>query len=123
MIKHVRLGPLSAIPSGEGRTFDIGPTKIAVFHTRDGRVFATQAQCPHRNGPLADGLVGGTTLVCPLHEWTFDLVSGIAIQGTCGIHVYPIRTEAEGQLVLEVEEDGGQPPWRVTNYEKFESRD
>jgi len=118
MSKHVRLGPLSAIPHGEGRTFDVGPTKVAVFHARDGHVFATQAQCPHRGGPLADGLLGGTTLVCPLHEWTFDLVSGMALQGGCGIRVYPIRVDAGGTLVLEMEEDGGPPPWRVTDYEK-----
>ncbi len=122
MSKHIRLGPVTDIPKGEGRTFDVGPLQVAVFHGRDGRVFATQAQCPHRNGPLADGLLGGTTLVCPLHEWTFDLLSGMALHGTCGIRTYPVRTEADGSLVLEIEEDGGPPPWRVTNYEKFGNR-
>jgi nitrite reductase (NADH) small subunit len=119
MIKHVRLGTISSIPRGEGRTFEVGPVRVAVFHGRDGRVFATQAECPHRSGPLADGLLGGTTLVCPLHEWTFDLVSGMALQGACGIRIYPIHTEGDGNLVLEMDEDGGQPAWRVTNYQKF----
>jgi len=118
MTQRVRLGALSGIPKGEGRTFEVGPLKVAIFHGRDGRVFATQAECPHRGGPLADGLLGGTTLVCPLHEWTFDLASGMALQGSCGIRIYPIRADAEGTLVLEMEEDGAQPPWRVTNYEK-----
>lgn len=123
MSQFVRLGPLSAIPSGEGRTFEVGPVKVAVFHARGGRVFATQAQCPHRQGPLADGLLGGTTLVCPLHEWTFDLVSGMALQGSCGIRVYPIGVGPDGTLVIEIEEDGGQPPWRVTDYEKQSASD
>jgi len=118
MSKHVRLGALSGIPKGEGRTFAVGPLNIAVFHGRDGRVFATQAECPHRKGPLADGLIGGTTLVCPLHEWTFDLVSGMALQGACGIRVYPVWTDDAGGLVIEIEEDGGPPPWRVTDYGK-----
>jgi nitrite reductase (NADH) small subunit len=121
MTKRVRLGPLSAIPEGEGRTFAIGPNQVAVFHGRDGRVFASQAECPHRGGPLSDGLLGGTTLVCPLHEWTFDLLSGMALQGSCGIRVYPIEADAAGDLVLEMEEDGQQPPWRVTNYDKYGS--
>jgi nitrite reductase (NADH) small subunit len=123
MVKHIRLGAVTRIPKGEGRTFDVGPLEVAVFHGRDGRVFATQAQCPHRNGPLADGLLGGTTLVCPLHEWTFDLVSGMALHGTCGILTYPIQIDADGALVLEIEEDGGPPPWRVTNYEKYGQTD
>jgi nitrite reductase (NADH) small subunit len=54
---------------------------VAVFHTRAGDVFATQAQCPHKAGPLADGMVGDATLVCPLHDWRFDLATGTAISG------------------------------------------
>jgi nitrite reductase (NADH) small subunit len=121
MSHRIHLGPLAAVPSGEGRTFDLGFLQIAVFHARDGRVFATQARCPHRQGPLADGLLGGTTLVCPLHEWTFDLVSGMALQGSCGIQVYPLEVSADGMLVLSLESDGTQPPWRVSDYAKFDS--
>jgi nitrite reductase (NADH) small subunit len=119
MSKHVRVGALSEIPKGEGRTFEMGPLRVAVFHGRDGRVFATQAECPHRKGPLSDGLLGGATLVCPLHEWTFDLTSGMALQGACGIRIYPIQADAAGDLSIEIEDDGAQPPWRITNYEKF----
>ena len=63
---ELTLGPLSAIPPGEGRNFVSLGEKIAVFRTRGGEVFAVQAECPHRGGPLADGLLGGTTLICPL---------------------------------------------------------
>jgi nitrite reductase (NADH) small subunit len=122
MSKHVRIGPLANIPKGEGRNFELGSVKVAVFHGRDGRVFATQAECPHRQGPLADGLVGGTTLVCPLHEWSFDLVSGMALQGSCGIRIYPIVTDGQGNLVIEMDDDGKQPQWRVSNYDKFEAK-
>ncbi len=119
MIKHIVLGPASSVPKGEGRTFQIGATSVAVFSSREGRVFATQAECPHRNGPLADGLVGGTTLVCPLHEWSFDLNSGMALTGGCGIQTYPIRVDPSGSLVIELDEEGAPPPWRVTDYAKF----
>ena len=116
MIKHVTVGSISDIPKGEGRAFQVGDQRVAVFHTRDGRVFATQAECPHRGGPLCDGLVGGTTLVCPLHEWSFDLLSGMALHGQCGVRTYPVVRRADGTLVLDMEEDGTQPPWRITDY-------
>jgi nitrite reductase (NADH) small subunit len=119
MIRRIELGPVAAIPEGEGRTFDVDGKKIAVFRTREGRLFATQGQCPHRGGPLADGLVGGTMLVCPLHDWSFDLLSGMPINGTCGVQTYPVAATPEGLLALEVEEDGAPPPWRITDYSKF----
>jgi nitrite reductase (NADH) small subunit len=118
MSKHVLLGPIADIPPGEGRTYAVGKVSLAVFRTRQGRVFATQGECPHRGGPLADGLVGGTTLVCPLHEWSFDLLSGMALNGQCGIRVYPVRQEADGTVAVEMEEDGSPPPFRHVDYTK-----
>jgi nitrite reductase (NADH) small subunit len=99
---EVTLGPLSAIPPGEGRAFEARGERVAVFRTRAGAIFAVQAECPHKGGPLADGLVGGTTLVCPLHAWKFDLASGAALMGECGLKAYPVRIDEAGQIVLSV---------------------
>jgi nitrite reductase (NADH) small subunit len=99
---EVTLGPLSSVPPGEGRTFDVGTCKIAVFHTRQGEVFASQAECPHKKGPLADGLIGGNTLICPLHSWKFDLSTGQADNGQCGLKTYPARLSRGGQIVVDV---------------------
>ncbi len=97
-----RLGPLSQIPPGEGREFDINGQAVAVFHTRtEGRVYATQALCPHRDGPLIDGLLGGTTLLCPFHAWKFDLQTGEALMGTCGLKTYPVRLD-NGDIILSL---------------------
>ncbi len=63
------LGSAGEIPLGEGRNFEVAGEKIAVLRNRAGEVFAVQAACPHKGGPLADGLVGGSTLICPLHSW------------------------------------------------------
>jgi nitrite reductase (NADH) small subunit len=92
MAEHL-LGPVSEIPPGEGRNFLVGGVALAVFHTRDGQVFATQARCPHRGGPLADGLTDGATIVCPLHDRMFSLTTGEGIGNACSIAVYPIRVE------------------------------
>jgi nitrite reductase (NADH) small subunit len=100
---EVTLGPVSAIPPGEGRTFAVARERIAVFHGRDGQLFATQATCPHRGGPLADGLLGGSTLICPLHGWKFDLSSGAVLRGECGLKTYAVRVSAAQQIVVLLE--------------------
>jgi nitrite reductase (NADH) small subunit len=97
------LAPLSAIPPGEGRTFAVGGERIAVFRTRAGGVYAVQADCPHRGGPLADSLVGGNTVVCPLHTWKFDLETGRALFGDCGLKTYPVRLDEANQIVLTLD--------------------
>ncbi|HXK17127.1 MAG TPA: Rieske (2Fe-2S) protein [Polyangiaceae bacterium] len=99
---EVILGPISAIPEGEGRTFEVGGRKLAVFRSRDGAVFATQAECPHRQGPLADGLLGGATLICPLHSLKFDLTTGIALNGDCRLETYAARLSSNGQVLVEL---------------------
>ncbi len=92
--------PLEAIPPGEGRTFEVAGERLAVFHTRAGEVFATQAECPHKGGPLADGLIGGATLICPLHTWKFDLRTGEALLGSCGIKTYSARLDEKKRVLV-----------------------
>lgn len=96
------LGSIERIPYGEGRQFEIAGTTIAVFRARDGRVWATQALCPHRAGPLADGLMGGETIVCPLHGWKFNMATGEALLGDCGIQTYRAWSDEGGDLWVEV---------------------
>ena len=93
------LGGLSQIPLGEGRNFVVDGTASTVFHTRKG-VYASQAECPHRQGPLADGLIGGATVICPFHAWKFDLTTGEALMGQCGIQMYSVRLSESGELWL-----------------------
>jgi nitrite reductase (NADH) small subunit len=96
------LGPALSIPIGEGREFTVDGIVIAVFRSRNGSVYATQALCPHRAGPLADGLIGGSTLVCPLHAWKFDLETGQPVMGTCEIETYPVRVCEMGNIWVVV---------------------
>jgi nitrite reductase (NADH) small subunit len=101
---EVTLGPLTAIPEGEGRNFQVGTKQIAVFRSRKGSLFATQAECPHRGGPLADGLLGDATLICPLHSLKFDLSTGQAENGQCALQTYPARLSSAGQILIELRE-------------------
>jgi nitrite reductase (NADH) small subunit len=97
---ETKLGPLSGIPLGEGRVYTINGENVAVFRTRSGAVYAVQAECPHKGGPLADGLLGGTTLICPLHAWKFDLATGRALFGDCGLKTFPVRVDDGEQMIV-----------------------
>jgi nitrite reductase (NADH) small subunit len=103
MAAEISIGPVTQIPKGEGRTFVVEGQNIAVFHTRSGEVFAVQARCPHRGGPLADGLVGDGMVICPLHEHSFDLRSGAGIGRDECITAYAARLDPDGTIVVAVE--------------------
>jgi nitrite reductase (NADH) small subunit len=77
------------IPVGEGRSVAIEGRRIALFRTRRGW-FALDAQCPHLGGPLADGIVADTSVICPLHERRFDLASGAPLSGGCGVRAHQV---------------------------------
>jgi nitrite reductase (NADH) small subunit len=102
------IGVITQIPPGEGRNFDVGGLRIAVFHTRAGAVFATQAACPHKGGPLADGLTDENTVVCPLHDRAYDFRTGAALGAglgaglgnDCAVATYPVRIGENGTLLL-----------------------
>jgi len=99
--RQVNLGSLDRIPVGEGRTFDVDGLEIAVFRPRSGEVFATQASCPHANGPLADGFVGNGTVVCPFHAYRFDLATGCPQGNSCApLTTYPAGLTAGGDVVV-----------------------
>lgn len=94
------LGQACDIPPGEGRVYSVDGERIAVFRTRGGGFYAVQAECPHRGGPLADGLLGGTTLICPLHAWKFDLKTGKALFGDCGLKTFPVTVDVSERIIL-----------------------
>ena len=73
-----RLWPLDAIPRLGARVYHARAGDIAVFRTADDQVFALRDRCPHKGGPLSQGIVFGHAVACPLHSWTIRLDSGEA---------------------------------------------
>ena len=68
--------------------------KIAVFRTASDEVFAMKDECPHKKGPLSQGIVHGTSVTCPLHNWRIDLASGEALGPDEGCtNVFPVKVE------------------------------
>ena len=83
-----------SVPPREGRAVRVGDQEIAIFNV-NGRFLTIENACPHKGGPLCDGIVSGATVVCPLHGQRFDLESGmpvLASQPGC-VATFPTRVE------------------------------
>lgn len=93
------LGPVSQVPVGEGRTFAVADSQIAVFRLRDGSLRALDAVCPHKGGPLADGLADESVVVCPLHGATYDMCTGVEAAGGTPVRSYPV-SEVDGRIQI-----------------------
>lgn len=95
------IGALADIPAQGARVVKTAAGCVAVFRTADDRVFALDDRCPHKGGPLSEGIVHGTQVTCPLHNWVFDLSTGLA-QGadTGGVATHSARVEG-GRILLD----------------------
>ena len=89
-----RVTSTDSIPLREGRAVKLGRHEIAIFHLPD-RFLAIDNLCPHNQGPLADGIVKGTTVVCPLHGWNICLESGRVCKPDVPVsaRTYPVRVQ------------------------------
>jgi nitrite reductase (NADH) small subunit len=97
----VNLGSVSRIPMGQGRCYVVGSEEIAIFRQRDGQLFAVQNRCPHRQGPLSEGVVGGGRVICPLHAHRFDLQDGAGSEPEECVRVFPVKI-CEGEILLRL---------------------
>jgi nitrite reductase (NADH) small subunit len=96
----ISLGPVEQIPLGEGRAFDVQGRQVAVFRLRSGELRAVSAVCPHRGGPLADGQVDGSIVLCPLHMNAFRLSDGCSVTGQPALDVWSVTLEQGGSMVV-----------------------
>jgi len=96
------VGPLAGIPLRGARRLCFGHRgqPIAVFRTGADQIFALIDECPHKKGPLSEGLISGETVTCPLHNWTIDLGTGLAQAPDIGAtQPLPVRIENGDILV------------------------
>ncbi|MBD8067162.1 nitrite reductase small subunit NirD [Devosia sp. PTR5] len=92
MTDWIDIGALADVPSRGARCLTTPLGKIAIFRTADDRVFAIDDRCPHRGGPLSEGIVHGAQVTCPLHNWVFSLETGEAQGADAGaVRTYPLR--------------------------------
>jgi nitrite reductase (NADH) small subunit len=100
MSSWIEIGGLDDIPRLGARVVRRNGTNIAVFRTEDDEVFALEDRCPHRGGPLSQGLVHGCRVTCPLHNLVLDLKTGTAVAPDEGAtRTIPVKLE-EGRIFL-----------------------
>jgi nitrite reductase (NADH) small subunit len=103
-MSEIALGHIGDIPVGEGRAYAVAGRQIAVFRLRDGSLRALDAVCPHRGGPLADGIADSRVVICPLHGFTYDLAIGCELtNGGAPVMAYRVRTDDTGTIRVQME--------------------
>lgn len=97
----IDIGTIDDIPERGARLVKTPVGCVAVFRTSGDEVFAASNSCPHKGGPLSEGIVHGNKVTCPLHNWVFSLETGEALGADEGrIATYPIRIE-DSRLLLD----------------------
>jgi len=103
----IEIAKLEDIPRLGARVVRTDTQDIAVFRTSTDEVFALHDRCPHKGGPLSQGIVHGTSVTCPLHNWRIDLASGEALGADQGCaNVVPVKVE-QGIVYLGVASAAG----------------
>ena len=97
----IDIGPIDAIPLRGARIVRTTGGCIAVFRTADDEAFAIDDGCPHKSGPLSQGIVHGKSVTCPLHNWVISLETGEALGADEGrVGTYPMRV-VRGRLLID----------------------
>ncbi|MCB1522008.1 MAG: nitrite reductase small subunit NirD [Hyphomicrobiaceae bacterium] len=97
----IDIGAISDIPAQGARLVKTARGCIAVFRTADDTVFALDDRCPHKGGPLSQGIVHGRSVTCPLHNWVISLETGAALGADEGqARTYELRVEG-GRILLD----------------------
>lgn len=98
MANWINVAALDEVPRLGSRILETARGRVAVFRTSLDEIFAMTDACPHRGGPLSQGIVHGHTVTCPLHNWKIDLASGQALAPDEGCaNTYPAKVE-EGRV-------------------------
>ncbi|QKJ93420.1 nitrite reductase small subunit NirD [Agrobacterium pusense] len=99
----IDIGDISDIPLRGARCVKTPMGKIAVFRTAENHVFAIEDHCPHKGGPLSQGIVHGASVTCPLHNWVISLETGKALGADEGeVRTIPVRN-LDGWLSIALE--------------------
>jgi nitrite reductase (NADH) small subunit len=95
-MRWIPIGNISDIPQRGARCVETPIGRIAIFRTAEDRVFALDDHCPHKGGPLSQGIVHGAAVTCPLHSWVISLESGkvLGVDEGC-VRTIPIKIKGD----------------------------
>lgn len=98
----IQIGHIEDIPRQGSRVVQTSSGEIALFRSLDDQVFALENRCPHKGGPLSQGIVHGKRVTCPLHNWVIELENGNAVAPDVGCARHHEVRVAHGVVFLEV---------------------
>jgi len=102
---RVKVAPVGDVPAGEGRVFEVNGRAVAVFNV-DGHFHAVDNECPHRGGPLGEGELDGSVVLCPWHAWRWDVRTGANVNNPAvKIDCFAVTVE-DGAILVDL----GAPP-------------
>lgn len=106
----IEIGGVEDIPRRGARCVATPAGRIAVFRTVEDRIFAIEDRCPHRGGPLSQGIVHDAAVTCPLHNWVISLETGKALGADEGaVKTIPARVE-DGRILIAAASITGSAP-------------
>ena len=98
----VQIGSIDEIPRQGARRVEIGETKIAIFRGADDQIYALEDSCPHKAGPLSQGIIHDGCVTCPLHNWVISLSDGKAQGADEGqVATFDLRLD-DGDILLNM---------------------
>lgn len=105
----IEVGTINDIPAQGARVIRTDKGDIAIFRTQEGEIFALRDKCPHKGGPLSQGIVHGKKVACPMHNWNINLDSGIAVAPDEGCAAtYPVKINGDS-IMLSLTPDESCP--------------
>ena len=109
MSAWIEIGRLEDIPRLGARVVRRPERNVAIFRTATDQVFALEDRCPHKGGPLSQGIVHGCRVTCPLHNMVIELESGAAVAPDEGTVVrFTVKVEA-GKILLQLDGEVADP--------------
>lgn len=100
MSDWIEIGKVGDIPRLGARVVKTAEGDIGIFRTSDDEVFALRDRCPHKGGPLSQGIVHGKRVTCPLHNWVVELADGQVVAPDEGCAAsYPVKVEGDTVLL------------------------
>ena len=109
MTDWINVATLEDIPRQGARVVKTAAGEIAIFRTVDDEIFALRDKCPHKGGPLSQGIVHGRKVACPLHDWKINLDTGLAVAPDVGCAArYPVRV-VDGAVSLSLTPEATNP--------------
>ena len=102
MSNWIEVTAVEEIPVLGSRVLETESVNIALFRGKDDNVFAIKDECPHKQGPLSQGIMHGSSVTCPLHNWKIDLNNGEALGPDEGCtNVFPVKVE-DGKVFIQL---------------------